>query len=713
MLGVGIAQATTAAAALTHTATVAGTTTAAHATAQADSTHTVTLITGDRVTVHDIGGRQIIAVVPRPGSTGGYVDQRLQGDVYVIPVAALPYLDTSLDRSLFDVSALVRDGITDTIPVRVTGTAPGISGGHVTAASALVFGAALAAQARQDARSHAIARGPLFGTASFVRLAAAGAPQRVTPHFPMHTVRLLTTGLNGAPADAELGVINIDDDRYDGFPEADGGEARISVPSGHYAAIAVFMPFDANGDPTDVRMVTTEFTVTGDRTVTVDERLATSRVGVTTPRQSVLVDTAVSYERDAAGGGSITDSLVGFPAPVYVAPSAVAAIGALHFNVQTHSESPANAKDPYVYDLKFDEAGAISHSQHFTATPDQLATLKENYYTDVPSRAESTGRVVFLPYEAFNLMLYRPIQAPVRRTEYVLAADRLYIDGVLGDAASHSGATDDVFRRYAAGSAVSHDWLHGPLAAGQGAPGIDLKPGQAPTFDCQACRYNDTIRLAVDSGIDSAGDQVAFDAANDASRLRLLSGGSTLLDVADENTGAVTVPAGRAGYQLIYDLTRGGDWFHQSSSSHTVWTFASARSGTRTVPDNWVCDYDAMANTDCSALPMLTAAYQLDTGLDGTAPAGPDQLQVTFAHAPGTPNLPIAKASVQVSFDGGATWTPTIQTSLGGGRYRARWTNPASPKGGDVALRVSATDVAGNTITQSVTAALTITGAQS
>jgi len=33
---------------------------------------------------------------------------------------------------------------------------------------------------------------------------------------------------------------------------------------------------------------------------------------------------------------------------------------------------------------------------------------------------------------------------------------------------------------------------------------------------------------------------------------------------------------------------------------------------------------------------------------------------------------------------------------LGGGRYRAQWTNPASTTGGDVSLRVSATDVAGN-----------------
>ena len=680
----------------------------------ADSTHTVTLVTGDQVVVRDAGGRQTATVVPRPGSTGDFVNQRVDNDLYVIPATALPYLGTSLDRSLFDVSALIRDGITNHVPVQVTGSAPGVQDGKVTTESGAAFGAALAAQAGRDAKNHFATPGSLFGTASSVRLAAPGAPQQVHPNFPMHTVRLLTANGANTPADASLGVINTDDGRiFNGFPYSNGGEARISVPAGNYGIVAWFPTIDSAGRVTSVRVVVQDFVVNGDQTVSIDASKATSQVTVSTPKPSTLQSATLEYFRGAQNLGSQGYSFGIGNGPAYVAPSAPVTVGTFHFNVQTHSESPAGTANPYSYDLKIDSAGALAANQHYKVTADQLATLKESYYSDKPGRQEGLARIIFLPYEFFGFGQFAPVAAPLQRTEYVLGSpDLTYSDALLASMTTGGGFTPDNLRQYAAKTTTPIDWLRGPLA-----PGLSVPPVGTTSWFCSACRRDDTIRVGLVPVLDTDGHSLYLDAPTtgtvSTSHFQLLSGGKALIDAKDVTGGEVAAQAAQADYKIVYDQTRTAPWFHQSTVSHSEWTFGSAHSGAQSVPTGWGCDPSTGSATDCSALPLVTASYQLNAGLDGTAPAGPDQVVVTFAHAPGGQNLPFAKGSIQVSFDGGATWTPTFQADLGGGRYRAQWTNPASITGGDVSLRVSATDVAGNSLTQSITSAFSVPGVQS
>ncbi|MFY4717854.1 S8 family serine peptidase [Streptomyces sp. LaBMicrA B280] len=77
---------------------------------------TVTLVTGDKVTVTDLGHGKRTATVERPpGATGAVRTQTSDGELTVVPDEALPYLRSGkLDRRLFDVSALIRQGLTDT-----------------------------------------------------------------------------------------------------------------------------------------------------------------------------------------------------------------------------------------------------------------------------------------------------------------------------------------------------------------------------------------------------------------------------------------------------------------------------------------------------------------------------------------------------------------------------------------------------------------------
>ncbi|MFF7973406.1 S8 family serine peptidase [Streptomyces sp. NPDC007905] len=87
---------------------------------------TVTLVTGDRVTVTDLAhGRKTVTVRRPTGATGAVRTQMSDGDITVVPDEALPYLRAgTLDRRLFDVSGLIRQGLTDakadTLPLIVT-----------------------------------------------------------------------------------------------------------------------------------------------------------------------------------------------------------------------------------------------------------------------------------------------------------------------------------------------------------------------------------------------------------------------------------------------------------------------------------------------------------------------------------------------------------------------------------------------------------------
>ncbi|MFD7921124.1 S8 family serine peptidase [Streptomyces sp. NPDC059740] len=115
--------------ALAHAAGARPTTEAHSATAAA---RTVTLVTGDRVTVTGLGqGRSTVSVRRPRGATGGVRTETVDGHVSVVPDEARPYLAAgTLDRRLFDVTALLAQGFATPagekpagLPLIVTGTA--------------------------------------------------------------------------------------------------------------------------------------------------------------------------------------------------------------------------------------------------------------------------------------------------------------------------------------------------------------------------------------------------------------------------------------------------------------------------------------------------------------------------------------------------------------------------------------------------------------
>ncbi|WP_128979977.1 S8 family serine peptidase [Streptomyces roseicoloratus] len=83
---------------------------------------TVTLVTGDRVTVTGLDGGRRTVTVDRPAGATGAVRSELSGDrITVIPDEARPYLASgALDERLFDVTGLIEQGLTGELPLIVT-----------------------------------------------------------------------------------------------------------------------------------------------------------------------------------------------------------------------------------------------------------------------------------------------------------------------------------------------------------------------------------------------------------------------------------------------------------------------------------------------------------------------------------------------------------------------------------------------------------------
>jgi hypothetical protein len=353
-------------------------TTAATARPVSGTTTNVMLPTGDLVRLRTApDGRQTAAVLPRDrhGLAGSFRTEQRNGDVFVYPAVTQPYLGRLLDPAMFNVSQLARAGYstaTSRIPVRLTWAGAGsqhavpgvtvtrsqgaVSDGYLSWASAGAFGRALAAQVRADAAAHWPIGTGMFAGLTGLRFAGPGVAQPVQPHFPMFTLRILVTGADGQPAAfGSLIVVNTDDVRkYNGFPFIENGEARISVPAGHYSFGV--QTFDFVGDTALLRTVLiSDYQLTRAQTLTVDMRTATVAPTVQTPRPGVIDDGDLAWARSDANGLTFTTlfQTAGGVESLF-APSTPVRFGTSHVSPRFHVSSPADAAQPYTYDLRFD-----------------------------------------------------------------------------------------------------------------------------------------------------------------------------------------------------------------------------------------------------------------------------------------------------------------------------------------------------------------------
>jgi subtilisin family serine protease len=142
---------------------------------------------------------------------------------------------------------------------------------------------------------------------------------------------------------------------------------------------------------------------------------------------------------------------------------------------------------------------------------------------------------------------------------------------------------------------------------------------------------------------------------------------------------SATVPPEWSPYTLETTVSRGGPT-ELATQVSAVWSFFSSS-----------VDPNATLR-----LPLWTVTLKPNLNASNTAPPGSFAVPLTAVAQPWSPVAGMNTITVQYSTNDGATWQNATVTGLGNNRT-ATVTNPAS---GFVSLRVTATDFAGNSVTQ-------------
>jgi hypothetical protein len=705
----------------------------------AGSVHRLFLINGDRLLVSTSGGRTRIAV-RYAAAAGALASLHYAGQTLEIPDLAMPYLGQALSPSLFQLGALEKAESGGRLPVtvRFSGSVPALAGltvtkagagtesGYLTASSARAFGTALTALFRRD---HARASYGTDGMLAGVSIALAGSSASTSsastgtrPDFPMRTLTVHALGLNGKPDNGDTVFIGNTDRtlRYVGLNETTNffyhGAAKFSLPAGHYWAIATYFTF--NSAIPQLRMeVVPQFTVSGAHsTLRLDARRASSEVTVATPRPTQPIQEGVTFDRGAAHGTpySYSQSWTGFTgwlSPTTRKPT----VGSLRTYTSATLGSTGKASPPYVYNGDFPGPAGIIPRQHFTLSPDELATVHERYYQDTPS--SSGGWSNFGGTRAQLVLELVPItvfSVPTAQTQYFQSGHGvLWETQFFANLNTFAGFQSGSFRSYGAGESVTEDWNRYPLHPGPDGSFGGLAGRIEPTM-ISADRAGNTLNLALtpfsDNQFGHTGAGFGFlGYAKAVGSYQLDQDGTEIA----HGTGLDGFPAVRLGarpalLRLTLNAARYGSFFHLSPVTRTVWSWRSAPAAGATVPPGWYCSLTVKNNSlvlhrKCAVQPLMTLHYAVQgMSLAGLTTPGAQAVDITAGHIQLGGSAPITGATAQVSYNDGGSWYPATVTARGGGRYHLAFSAPA---GVDVSLRVSATDAAGGSITETITRA--------
>jgi len=672
-------------------------------------TQTVQLITGDTVRLRtDATGRQTVEIIKALHSGPGSVFRSYisGGDRYVVPQSAVPYLGSTLDPGLFDVTRLARHAGTS-LSVHVTTRAGGSAAlpglrlragsdgtmtGSFSAASAKAFGRALAGQSMRDHASATHVTG-IFRTVAKVAPSSGSAPSR--PASPADSV-LTIKGINwaGDPDNGDsYNIYNVDDiNLFATTITFQGGTAQVTVPDGHYAAVGFFYDFSTG---TIYQNTLAQFTVSGKTTVTIDARDATSAASITTPKDSVTFSNAMGIGRADANGLLGSYSFTAGDQKFYVKPIKKApSVGKLYYWFYNRSFSAAGkAAKPYSYDLKYGSTGTIAADQSYTPTQASLAGIKAMYGADKSGQRSLDARFVAFPWEQFIIASDAEHTAPLTRMEYYTADKNLYNAGVdyqvyVPDPFTLTGEIDSSWRTYKAGYSATQPWGDDPAH-----PRLLEHDVYLNQTVCPACISGTTLDgLAFPFGDGSPEHRTYPDqptaGLSETSNWSVTADG----DIAQQGTGVLVAAAGVGSaneYGINYTTTRSSADFTLSTKSSTKWT-VPAGAPTGDLPKGWTCTLSG--GTNCKVLELMTASYDLPSDSLGRIASGDVSGTFTIGHlADGA--FKVKSLKVKVSFDGGKTYSDATVASSGGGAFTVDFTVP--PKGqtdGFGALWVSAKD---------------------
>ena len=274
-------------------------------------------------------------------------------------------------------------------------------------------------------------------------------------------------------------------------------------------------------------------------------------------------------------------------------------------------------------------------------------------------------RIAHLPGIAAGLSASRLIAGAVKRTDYLVTDQK----GVTWDETTSAGEWNEsgfestITRAYRPGEQVTRGWwesLTRPAVPGLSDASSDEAQGWPPA------RFENALRIAIPQYV--SGDRTVFGWGDrgDVTSLKLSSNG---VELGSKNWSVArfAVPAKAAWYDLTLDQKRGpNSWAKTSTWTHTQWHFVSAPSKSRAV------------------LPLVQVDYRHTNGW----------LELTPRYQPGVRSLGVFRTTAEISYDG-KTWTKLALRGIGTVRAQV-------PAGAYPSLRVTATDLIGNSITQTI-----------
>jgi hypothetical protein len=694
------------------TTTVAGAQPGGRPSREATPSASIMTITGAQL---QVAGSSL--VVTRPGVSPGFLQLTEGRQHYLVPTAALPYLGQGLDLSLFRLSSLAAaersgrlpltitySGRVPSLPgVRITTTGAGRASGYLTLASAVQFGTALTR--RLLARD--------------VRVSLAGAVAASRPVAATHALTITGTNLQGKPDTGDqvfVGDVS-NGNAFSTLATFHNGIAKLSVPPGTFWAVGLFT--DPNRD--NRMVVMPQFNVSGNTAISVDERKATSKLSIGTPRPSTFgVGALEAYRTPAKGAPQLTGWLDFLGTAEYSNTTTVKpTVGKLGVFANA-TMSPPTGSD-YVYELGFSDLSGLVHSPHYTVRASSLATVHTRLFASTPGSGSVISGADFVGFgnHIQTVWNWLNLPAPNTATLYLTASPVMawgteyqqssveYGDG----SPTQSGAAT----LYRPGSTVTEDWNAYPLHP---APNVNLV-GAAAGYSqvVSASRSGNLLSLDYwpfsDSvpGHTGTGFEPISPSVNGTYRITvngksIASGSALPLPNPTEWSFArqATLPAAPATIGLTLTAIRSDKIYTLSTESATTWTWRSSHAGPHTIAPYWTCSQSG--GHDCVAQPLLTLGYSVaGLGLSGRTAPGEQTLGLTVGHLQLAAASAIKAATVQVSFNDGKTWHAASVTGRDGS-YRAVYSAPA---GAFVTLRVAASDTAGGSIAETITRAYAIT----